>query len=59
MTVSDEEFDRELSAQVAERLAIMEDPTYEYPKALGKVDWILITVCPIVCLGLLILGEFL
>lgn len=59
MVAADEDFDRELDAQVAERLAIMEDPGYEYPKALGKLDWFLITVCPIVCLGLLILGEFL
>lgn len=59
MATADEQFDRELSAQVAERLAIMEDPNYEYPKALGKVDWVLITVCPIVCVGLLVLGEFL
>lgn len=59
MATTDEEFDQELSAQVAERLAIMEDPHYEYPKALGRIDWVLITVCPIVCLALLIIGEFL
>lgn len=58
MAAADEDFDRELSAQVAERLALMEDPHYEYPKALGKIDWILITVCPILCLILLVIGEF-
>ncbi len=59
MSHQDDEFEKELEAEVSERLAIMEDPHYEYPKALGKIDWILITACPIVCLGLLVLGEFL
>lgn len=55
----EDDFERELSAEVAERLALMEDPHYEYPKALGKLDWALITICPIVCLVLLVIGEFL
>ncbi len=56
---STKDFDAELEAQVQERLALMEDPNYEYPKALGRIDWVLITVCPILCLILLIIGEFL
>lgn len=59
MSTSEEAFDQELEREVSARLAIMEDPDYEYPESLGKIDWVLITVCPIVCLGLLILGEFL
>lgn len=55
----DDEFEDELNAEVVERLAIMEDPDYEYPATLGRIDWIAITVCPILCFALLVLGEFL
>ena len=31
----------------------------ERPAALGRIDWVAITVCPILCFALLVLGEFL
>lgn len=52
-------FDEELDSQVKERLALMEDPDYEFPEPLGKMDWSAIVAIPIVCLILLIVGEFL
>lgn len=53
------DFDEELDVQVRERLALMDDPDYEYPPALAKADWTLIVIVPVVCLLLLIVGEFL
>ena len=53
------DFEDELEAEVRERLALMEEPGYEFPDRLGKIDWALITVIPIVCLALLVAGEFL
>lgn len=55
----DTDFDSELESEVHERLALMEEPGYVYPKALGRVDWALIVACPIVSIVLLIIGEFL
>ncbi|WP_283170291.1 hypothetical protein [Curtanaerobium respiraculi] len=55
----DNNFEEELDREVRERLAIMEESGYEFPRALGKVDWALIVACPIVSLILLVIGEFL
>lgn len=54
-----ESFEAELQQEVAERLALMEEPGYEYPRQLGRVDWALIVAIPIVSLCLLVIGEFL
>lgn len=56
---SSEDFEKELETQVRERLAIMEEPGYEFPKALDRLDWSLIIAIPVVSLVLLVLGEFL
>lgn len=40
-------------------LALMEEPGYQFPKALNKVDWALIIAIPIVSVALLVIGEFL
>ena len=52
-------FERQLDAEVNERLALMEEPGYEFPKALNKLDWTLITIIPIASIVLLVIGEFL
>ncbi len=52
-------FERELDAEINERLALMEEPGYQFPKALNKVDWALIIAIPIVSVALLVIGEFL
>ena len=52
-------FNKELAQEIDERLALMEEPGYEFPKALNRLDWTLIIVIPIVSLILLIIGEFL
>lgn len=57
--VSAKGFDEELDAQVKERLSVMEDPDYQFPEPLGKVDWAAIVAVPVICLVLLIVGEFL
>ncbi len=57
--MANEDFNAELQREVTERLALMESPGYEYPKALGRVDWALIVAIPIISLCLLIVGEFL
>ena len=54
-----DDFERQLDAEVNERLALMEEPGYEFPKALNKLDWMLITAIPIVSVALLAIGEFL
>lgn len=53
------DIDAELEKEVAERIALMEDPSYEFPAALTKADWALIVTIPIVSLILLVIGEFL
>lgn len=55
----DKSFEQELQAETAERLALMEEPGYEFPDALRKSDWAFIVACPIVCLILLVVGAFL
>lgn len=55
----DNGFERELDLQVGERIALMEEPGYEFPQALGKADWALIVVVPVVSLCLLALGAVL
>lgn len=54
-----DDFERELDAEINERLALMEEPGYQFPKALNKVDWALIVAIPIVSVALLVIGEFL
>ncbi len=54
-----DDFERELDAEINERLALMEEPGYQFPKALNKVDWALIIAIPIVSVALLVIGEFL
>jgi hypothetical protein len=44
---------------VAERIALLERPGYEFPKALTGTDWALIIAIPIASLALLVVGEFL
>lgn len=52
-------FDEELQVEVEERLALMEEPGYEFPATLKRSDWSFIIAIPIVCFILLIVGEFL
>jgi hypothetical protein len=55
----DDAFEHDLDREVNERLALMEEPGYEYPETLNKLDWTLIAVIPIVSVALLVIGEFL
>lgn len=57
--IMDNGFERELDLQVGERIALMEEPGYEFPQALGKADWAFIVVVPAVSLCLLALGAVL
>ncbi len=52
-------FESELNEEVQERIALMEDPSYEFPAALTKVDWVAIALIPTISIILLVLGEFL
>lgn len=54
-----EDLEEELQKEVEERIALMEDPSYEFPKPITKTDWTFIVAIPIVSLILLIVGEFL
>lgn len=57
--MANEDFETELQREVAERLALMETPSYEYPRPLGRIDWMFIVAIPIISLCLLVIGEFL
>ncbi|MEE8721468.1 MAG: hypothetical protein SOI38_00550 [Eggerthellaceae bacterium] len=54
-----QDFENELQQQVAERIALMEEPGYEFPAALTRADWRAIVIIPIVSLCLLVAGAFL
>ena len=43
-------FEEELNAEVTKRLALMEDPAYEFPERMKKVDWIVAGVLIVVSL---------
>ncbi|WP_156411860.1 hypothetical protein [Hugonella massiliensis] len=57
--MAQESFEQELDREVDERLALMEEPGYQFPAPLGRIDWVLIAVIPAVSLLLLVVGEFL
>ena len=43
-------FEEELNAEVTKRLAMMEDPGYEFPARMKKVDFVIAGVIMVVCL---------
>ena len=44
------DFETELNAEVTKRLAMMEEPGYEFPKRMKKVDFVVAGVLMAVCL---------
>ena len=42
-----------INSETAKRLEIMEDSDYDFPKQIGKGDWIAIIVGIVVCLVLI------
>ena len=43
-------FEEELREEVSSRLAQMEDPSYEFPARMRKVDWIVAGVIAVISL---------
>ena len=43
-------FEEELNAEVTKRLAMMEDPGYEFPARMKKVDFVIAGVIMVICL---------
>ena len=50
---SEPDFETELAAEVTKRLAMMEEPDYEFPQRMKKVDFVIAAVIMIVCLVVL------
>ena len=44
------DFEEELNAEVTKRLGMMEDPNYEFPTRMAKIDWIIAGILMVVCL---------
>ena len=44
------DFDTELNAEVTRRLEMMEQPDYEFPERMKKVDFVVAGVIMVVCL---------
>ena len=44
------DFEEELNAEVTKRLGMMEDPDYEFPTRMKKIDWIIAGILMVVCL---------
>ena len=47
---SELDFETELNAEVTKRLAMMEEPDYEFPERMKKIDWIVAGIIMVVCL---------
>jgi len=43
-------FDEQLNNEVSQRLAAMEDPGYEFPNRMKKIDWVLAAVLAVAAL---------
>jgi hypothetical protein len=50
---SEVDFDTELNAEVTKRLAMMEEPGYEFPTRMRKADFAIAGVIMAVCLAVL------
>ena len=50
---SEVDFDTELNAEVTKRLAMMEEPGYEFPARMKRVDFVIAGVIMAVCLVIL------
>ena len=44
------DFEAELEKEVSARLAVMEEPGYEFPERMKKIDWIVAGIIMAVCL---------
>ena len=50
MSTEEMDFEAELEAEVSKRLAIMQEPGYEFPTRMKRIDWIIAGVIMAVCL---------
>lgn len=48
---SNVDFETELNAEVTERLGMMEEPGYEFPERMKKVDYVIAGVLMVICLA--------
>ena len=48
--MSEIDFDEELNAEVTKRLAMMQEPGYEFPERMPKGDYIIAGIIMLVCL---------
>ena len=44
------DFETELNAEVTRRLNMMEDPNYEFPTRMKKIDYVIAGIIMVVCL---------
>lgn len=56
MQEQEQDIEQQLDSEIAKRLAIMEDPSYEYPARISRRDVIAIVTIIVVCIGMLIYG---
>lgn len=52
---AEHDFETELNEEVTKRLAMMEEPGYEFPKRMPKIDFVIAGIIMAVCL---IIVEF-
>ncbi len=50
---SEIDFETELNAEVTKRLAMMEEPGYEFPTRMKKIDYVIAGIIMAVCLVVL------
>ena len=50
--------EEELNNEIERRIAEMEEPSYEFPEAFRKTDWVLAVGIIILCGVLLIVGRW-
>ena len=46
------DFEAELEAEVSKRLAIMQEPGYEFPTRMKKIDWIVAGVIMVISIAI-------
>ena len=51
------EFEIELDRQVDERIGLMQQEDYVFPRSLSRIDWVLIVAIPVISLVLLAVGP--
>ncbi|MDO5117599.1 MAG: hypothetical protein Q4D34_03850 [Eggerthellaceae bacterium] len=52
MSTEEMDFETELNAEVSRRLAIMQEPGYEFPVRMKKIDWIVAGIIMVVSIAI-------